>query len=314
MNPAPFETIDAGYQRPGDPGEIWLARLWHHVLGFPVGIRENFFGVGGNSLDAAVLIDGIRRELGVQLPLNAVTDHPTVERLAALLGDPAERLSGPLVPIGDGDGLRPPLFLVHPDDGQVGPYCGLAHALGEDFAVFGLQAGGLYSGAEPLRTVPELAEAYLNAVRAACPAGPCLLGGCGVGAAVAYEMAGRLDDVRLVAVIDGALLDLPDAGATSEPDVQPGTVREADLPRILTDWQERGLASRNATPEFVARSLRVRRANRDALRDWRPSPITAPVDVLGAPVLPALPMGAVRRTHACGTQDELVGALRELIG
>ena len=85
MNPALNETIDTGYQPPRDPMEIWLARQWQHVLGFAVGIRENFFGVGGNSLDAARVIDAILVEFGVQLPLNVVTEHPTVERLATLL-------------------------------------------------------------------------------------------------------------------------------------------------------------------------------------------------------------------------------------
>ena len=133
------------YQPPRDPVEIWLARQWQDILGFAVGIRENFFDLGGNSLDAARVIDVILVEFGVQLPLNVLTEHPTVERLAALLRDHAGRLSGPLVAIQDGDGTRPPLFLVHPDNGQVGPYCRLAYALGEEFAVSGIQAAGLYS-------------------------------------------------------------------------------------------------------------------------------------------------------------------------
>jgi hypothetical protein len=126
------------------------------------------------------------------------------------LGD-ADRLSGPLVAIQDGDGTRLPLFLVRPDSGQAGPYCRLAHALGEEFAVSGLQAGGLYSGAEPRRTVPAIA----GAVRAVRPAGPYLPGGCASGAAVACEMAARLDDVRLVAAIGTGLLEPPDTGTES---------------------------------------------------------------------------------------------------
>ncbi|HEX3956127.1 MAG TPA: phosphopantetheine-binding protein [Trebonia sp.] len=96
MNPALDETVDSGCQRPRDPVEIRLARQWQHILGFAVGIRENFFGVGGNSLDAARVIDAILVEFGVQLPLQALTGHPTVERLATLLRDHAGRLSGPL--------------------------------------------------------------------------------------------------------------------------------------------------------------------------------------------------------------------------
>ncbi len=312
MNYDLSETIDTGYQPPRDPVEIWLARQWLRILGFAVGIRENFFGVGGNSLDAARVIDAVLVEFGVQLRLNALTEHPTVERLATLLRGHGERLSGPLVAIQDGDGTHPPLFLVHPDSGQAGPYCRLGCALGEEFAVYGLQAGGLYSGAEPLRTVPAMAAAYAGAVRAVWPAGPYLLGGCGIGAAIACEMAVRLGDVRLVAVIDAGLLEEPPgAGTGSWAHETPG---EPDLPRILAGWQERDLVPPDVAPEFAARSLRVWRANQDAARDWRPSPYTGPVDVFGVPPVAALPATVVRRAHECGTAEHLAYALRELIG
>ena len=311
MNPALEETTDTGYQRPRDPVEIWLARQWQDVLGFAVGIRENFFGVGGNSLDAARVIDAVLVEFGVQLPLNVLTERPTVERLATLLRDHAERLSGPLVAIQDGDGTRPPLFLVHPDNGQVGPYCRLAHALGEEFAVFGIQAVGLYSDAEPHRTVPAMAAAYVDAVRAVRPTGPYLLGGCAIGAAIAYEMAARLDDVRLLAAIDTGLLEPPDTGTESWLQRPP---RQPDLPRILASWQERDLVPQDVAPEFVARSLRVWQANQDAMRDWRPSPYTEPIDVFGQPPATALPATVVQRTHECSTDGRLADALRELLG
>jgi pimeloyl-ACP methyl ester carboxylesterase len=311
MNSALNETTDTGYQRPRDPVEIWLARQWQQVLGFAVGIRENFFGVGGNSLDAARVIDAVMTEFGVQLPLNVVTEHPTVEGLATLLRDHAERLSGPLVAIQDGDGVRPPLFLVHPDRGQVGPYCRLAYALGEEFAVFGVQAAGLYSDAEPRRTVAAMADAYVDAVRAVRPEGPYLLGGGGIGAAIAYEMAVRLDDVRLLAAIDTGLLEPLGTGTESWSQQLPG---QPDLPGILANWQERDLVPQDTAPEFIARSLRVWQASQDALRDWQPSPYAGPVDIFGQPPATPLPATAVQRTHQCGTDGQLADALRELLG
>ena len=67
-------------------------------------------------------------------------------------------------------------------------------------------------------------------------------------------------------------------------------------------------------PEFVARSLRVWRANQDAVRDWRPSPYTEPIDVFGRPPAMALSATAVQRTHECGADGHLADALRELLG
>jgi pimeloyl-ACP methyl ester carboxylesterase len=311
MNHALSETTGTGYQRPRDPAEIWLARQWQHILGFAVGIRENFFGIGGNSLDAARVIDAILVEFGIQLRLNVLTEHPTVERLATLLRDHAGRLSGPIVAIQDGDGTRPPLFLVHPDNGQAAPYCQLGYALGEEFAVLGLQAGGLYCDAEPRRTVPAMADAYVDAIRAVRPTGPYLLGGCGIGAAIAYEMAVRLHDVRLLAAIDAGLLEPPDLVTQSWSREPP---QPSDLPRILASWQERDLVPQDVAPEFAARSLRVWQANKDAERDWRPSPHTGPIDVFGRPPIMALPATVAQRAHQCAADGTLAYALRELIG
>ncbi len=311
MNHALNEALETGYRRPRDPVEIWLARQWQHILGFSVGIGESFFGVGGNSLDAARVIDAILVELGVQLPLNVLAEHPTIEGLATLLRGHAGRLSGPLIAIQDGDGTRSPLYLVHSGDGQAGPYCRLAHALGEEFTVLGIQAAGLYSDAKPRRTVPAMAEAYVDAIRAERPAGPYLLGGCGIGVAIAYEMAVRLGNVRLLAAINGELLEPP--LAITEP--WPGEPsRQPDLPRILASWQERDLVPPDAEPELVARALRVWQASQDAAADWRPSPYTETIDVFGLPPVTALPATVAQRAHECGTDGQLAAALRELIG
>jgi hypothetical protein len=310
MTPAPEETTDAGYQQPRDPAEIWVARQWQQVLGFAVGIRENFFGIGGNSLDAARIIDAIMTGFGIQLPLNTLTEHPTVEHLATLLRDHTAPLSGPLITIQDGDGSRPPLFLIHPDNGQAAPYCHLASTLGEDYPVTAVQAAGLYSDTAPRRTIPAMAAAYADAIRAARPDGPYLLGGAAIGAAIACEIATRLRDVRLLAAI-GTALPGP-AAITASWSAQPP--RPADLPPILASWHEHDLIPPGTPPEFAARTLRVWQASQDAARDWQPPPYTGPIDILGQPPATPLPPTATQRTHECHTGSQLADTLRELLG
>src|SRR4029077_2313582 len=51
MNHALDDMTGTGYQPPRDPVEIWLARQWQDILGFAVGIRENFYAIGGHHLD-----------------------------------------------------------------------------------------------------------------------------------------------------------------------------------------------------------------------------------------------------------------------
>jgi amino acid adenylation domain-containing protein len=68
-----------------------LAALWLAALR-PAGVREvgvtdDFFELGGNSLTGAVLINRLQERLGEMLPVAAVFDAPTIERLAGFLAE-----------------------------------------------------------------------------------------------------------------------------------------------------------------------------------------------------------------------------------
>jgi acyl carrier protein len=63
-----------------------MARLWETVLGVPrVGLHEELFELGGDSMLALRLLAEIEKELGCRLPLAAFFQEATVERLAALV-------------------------------------------------------------------------------------------------------------------------------------------------------------------------------------------------------------------------------------
>ena len=81
--------------RPPEPGvgatgnapstsEQLLAEIWQSVLGtMRVGHDDDFFALGGHSLLAAQVVVRVRTVFGVDLPLRAVFDHPTLAALAA---------------------------------------------------------------------------------------------------------------------------------------------------------------------------------------------------------------------------------------
>jgi len=69
---------------PRTPVEQRLARIVASLLeASDVGVTDNFFLLGGHSLLGTQLIARVRDAFGVDLPLRAVFDHPTVEALAA---------------------------------------------------------------------------------------------------------------------------------------------------------------------------------------------------------------------------------------
>ncbi|MGH9869942.1 MAG: amino acid adenylation domain-containing protein [Candidatus Polarisedimenticolia bacterium] len=85
---------------PRSPVEREIARVWEEVLGIDgVSVTDNFFELGGHSLLATQVISRLRTALGVELPLRAIFEAPTVETLASLSGDRRqEAVARPCIP------------------------------------------------------------------------------------------------------------------------------------------------------------------------------------------------------------------------
>ncbi|MGC2775037.1 MAG: MupA/Atu3671 family FMN-dependent luciferase-like monooxygenase, partial [Bradyrhizobium sp.] len=92
-----------------------LVEIWAHVLRrTKPGIRDNFFQLGGHSLQALRLVDRIRSAMGVDLSLRQLFEAPTIEMLArhidGVAGEAAAAAPVPsLVPDEDGRFLPFPL-------------------------------------------------------------------------------------------------------------------------------------------------------------------------------------------------------------
>jgi natural product biosynthesis luciferase-like monooxygenase protein len=66
--------------------EELVADVWRRVLGVAqLGPRDHFFRLGGNSLTTIQVAMGIRESLGIDLPLRAIFESPTVAELASHL-------------------------------------------------------------------------------------------------------------------------------------------------------------------------------------------------------------------------------------
>ena len=176
-----------------DSLDLQLTKLWEKILNVrPIGLRDNFFDLGGNSLVAVRLFSEMRKLFDRSFPLSVLFQAPTVEKLADMIrkGGWTPQWTS-LVPIQPG-GSKAPFFCIHGGGGNVLIYRELARHLGNDYPFYGLQARGLDGNEEYLTTVEEMAEAYLKEVRELQPEGPYHFGGFCMGGQVAVEMAKRL--------------------------------------------------------------------------------------------------------------------------
>jgi pyochelin synthetase len=207
--PAVTTAVEVELEKAGarDLLEVQLTRLWEKVLNVrPVGLRDNFFDLGGNSLMAVRLFSELRKITGRALGLATLFQAPTVEKLADLLRSDGWKPNwSSLVPI-RASGNKPPFYCVHGAGGNVLLFNDMARLLGPDYPFYGIQAHGMDGSRNYLKTVEEMAVHYLKELRQLQPEGPYYLGGFCMGGQVAYEMAQLLvkdgQRVSLLAMID----------------------------------------------------------------------------------------------------------------
>ncbi|HET8531301.1 MAG TPA: AMP-binding protein [Methylomirabilota bacterium] len=192
--PAPTRarpTLDQAYAPPEDPTQCELVRIWQDLLEVePIGIRDDFFDLGGDSLLATGMLAAIQEAIGVEASPSVLLSGSTVEHVAASLARPA-KAAAKIAPVQTG-GSKAPLYFLHGDYLGGGLYCRkIARALGPEQPVFALTPCGLDGEAAP-PTIEEMAVRHLRALRRHQAHGPYRLAGNCNGGLIALEMARRL--------------------------------------------------------------------------------------------------------------------------
>lgn len=193
-DPDPASATLAGRHRARDPVEKLLAGLWEALLHrYSIGIHDNFFDLGGHSLQVVTLLDQIEQSFRVRPPLDLLWNGDgTIASLAEFLR--GQRDPGPtpdLIRLRDGN--RPPLFFTDVISGAgLVHYYKLLPGLDRDQTVFGLLAPGTFGPEAPTDSIAEIAAHCIRSLRVAQPRGPYRLAGYSSGGLVALEMAIQL--------------------------------------------------------------------------------------------------------------------------
>jgi amino acid adenylation domain-containing protein len=78
--------LSTSYAPPQTEIEERLTRIWSEVLGIDsVGIHDNFFDLGGHSLDATQIMSRVIQTFQLELPIKALFDSPTVADMAVVI-------------------------------------------------------------------------------------------------------------------------------------------------------------------------------------------------------------------------------------
>lgn len=211
------DALEYGYVAPRNLAEAQMAALWESLLQRkPIGVNDNFFEIGGNSLTAIDLVLRIEKEFNRTLPISALMQAPTVAALASMVGD--NRLADtwsslvPIRPYGD----LTPLFCLHADGGVLF-YYNFARMMPTGLPLYGIQARGLVANNRPHTDVPTMAADYIREMQSIQPHGPYYIVAYSLGGVVSLEMANQLQSMGE----EVALLGLLDAYGPEYPRVAP---------------------------------------------------------------------------------------------
>jgi thioesterase domain-containing protein len=307
-----------------DPMVAWVCRLFAGVLRRPLPEVEpavDFQRQGGDSILAMELVLGLR-DAGLAVEPGDLARDSSPRAIARRFSGattPAVDHWEPVVVLRPGRAGVPPLVLIHATPGDVLGYGNLAAALPDDLPCWGIVSRALHEPGRPHRTIPEMAVAYLEAIRARRGGAPFALGGWCYGGLVAYEMAcllhrtGQPAPLRLVLIETGSP---PPAGlrATLRWHLLRARALLGQRPSRLAGYLRRKVALRRAdtavdpAPSTPRRSATVA-WNMAAVRQYRAGPYPLPLDLFltadpGSDTL-ALPDGGwtvlapVRTVHPC---------------
>lgn len=194
-------------KRPRNDVETRIASIWSQVLGVTeVSIDQDFFTYGGTSALAVEVVARLERETGIEVPLRALFEAPTVEGLARRLGESFPPDEPIVVWLRRGRPEKPPLWCLF----GVTIYQDLALALTEDRSVVGVHVPFRYvPGVDRHPSIGEIAGRYVELIRRHQPSGPYHLLGLCLGGIVAYEVARQLEaageQIARVVVLDALL-------------------------------------------------------------------------------------------------------------
>jgi amino acid adenylation domain-containing protein len=203
----------AAFRAPSDDRERALLAIWQDVLRIPnIGIDDDFFELGGTSLQALTVFLEIEAQLGCILSPTIMVQAPTIARLAEFIRVPTGiDASQSLLPLRTcGTGL--PLFLVIPPFCCAGMhYRHLVRDLKNDRPVFGLQLPPLDGKHRIPPTIELMAADFVIEIRRVQPHGPYFLAGHSFAGKVSFEIAqqlvGKGERVSFLGLIDAVRRD-----------------------------------------------------------------------------------------------------------
>ncbi len=181
--------------KPRDQLEQQITQVWQQALHRKqVGINEDFFQSGGNSIMVIRITSQLNKTLQINLRAADIFTHSNIKQLAQLIRLIDQYHYRPLTLLNQHEKDKQALWMIHPGGAGCEVYQPLANQLNAEYNCYGVENYNLYHE-EKIADLQRLAEYYLKQLlrhEAFDKNSICLLGW-SLGGQIALEMAAQLE-------------------------------------------------------------------------------------------------------------------------
>jgi amino acid adenylation domain-containing protein len=170
-----------------------ISQIWCRILNLEqVSVVDDFFTLGGNSIQAVAIVRAINRYFVVNLPIQLIFGTPTIEKLAKTLNSSEAQIASRAIVLA-GHSQQEATFCWPGLGGYPMNLRQLGEALASNRRFYGVQAHGVNADEIAFSSIEEMANEDVQLIRSLQPQGPYALWGYSFGARVAYAVAYQLE-------------------------------------------------------------------------------------------------------------------------
>ena len=202
--PLPAESdfpFSGQYQAPETNIQRIITETWQAVLGREkIGIHDNFFDLGGNSLDFVRVSNKLQEKLGQDIPVAILFSYPTISSLEHYLAgvelpNVTQTVPGNFVMLNGSPQSVGNIFFVHEILGDVGAYMEFSKQLGVHYNCWGVEAEKPRNYVPQNAAIEEIAAKYISQMKEIQPRGPYFIATWSWGGHLGLEMTLQLEQM-----------------------------------------------------------------------------------------------------------------------
>ncbi|MDB5014987.1 MAG: hypothetical protein JWQ25_3189, partial [Daejeonella sp.] len=194
--PEPEFTSNNSYTAPENEMQAQVTSLFANILGLDaltIGIDDDFFKLGGNSIRSMHLLHRINSRLGSNIKVTDIFLSRTIRAICTKIENALEE--NKLVVKLNNTTDKTNLFMIHPGMSGCEVYIPLAHEIAGHFSCYGIDSYNLYNN-KKIENLTELATYYLSfidEIHKSTQQEPIVLLGWSLGGLIALEIAALLE-------------------------------------------------------------------------------------------------------------------------